>query len=463
MNKKYSKIILGTAMLAVVAIVPFSNVLAAEVAPAKTAETVEAKTEAVVTAADVTTEAEFKAALANSAITTINLKGDIEVTEKINISNKPNLTINGNNKTMKMTMQDNTKWESTKAYVLQAYKSVVTIQNIKLTGANAGLLVNGSTVTLDGKIDVSGNGFGGIELSQGKDVTEQVVLNTNNATIENTTETFAVPTLWLDKAGEDVKVEYQGFNGSNSNEKKDVNNQKYSQTRYYIIADNAIMPVEDQIKNLIDTDTKATIIMPTNGEISVALLKKLKTGTAREMVLKFGDIFMSFNTKNIDPNPTKPLSISVEASKDLKVSDALKAVAKADANPIFLNLKYEGELPKGAVISFSVKDQYAKDKEVYLYYFNEKTAKAELISNDVKIDKDEMANITVENAGTYFLAGKELVAEVPDKKVPVTPNEKAPNVKNPNTSDFSAVIISTLAIIGAGGIAFISKKSRKQN
>ncbi|MEG0521939.1 MAG: hypothetical protein RR594_05730, partial [Clostridia bacterium] len=70
---------------------------------------------------------------------------------------------------------------------------------------------------------------------------------------------------------------------------------------------------------------------------------------------------------------------------------------------------------------------------------------------------------TVENAGTYFLAGKELVAEVPDKKVPVTPNEKAPNVKNPNTSDFSAVIISTLAIIGAGGIAFISKKSRKQN
>ncbi|MEG2460409.1 MAG: hypothetical protein RSB87_04775, partial [Clostridia bacterium] len=147
MNEKYSKIILGTAMLAVVAIVPFSNVLAAELAPAKTAETADAKAEAVVTAADVTTEAEFKAALANSAITTINLKGDIEVTEKINISNKPNLTINGNNKTMKMTMQDNTKWESTKAYVLQAYKSVVTIQNIKLTGANAGLLVNGSTVT----------------------------------------------------------------------------------------------------------------------------------------------------------------------------------------------------------------------------------------------------------------------------------------------------------------------------
>ncbi|MEG0074222.1 MAG: hypothetical protein RR751_07015, partial [Clostridia bacterium] len=64
---------------------------------------------------------------------------------------------------------------------------------------------------------------------------------------------------------------------------------------------------------------------------------------------------------------------------------------------------------------------------------------------------------TVENAGTYFLAGKELVAE--EKVV----NEKPQTVKNPNTSDVAPFVASMLALIGATSLIITLKKSMKKN
>ena len=144
------------------------------------------------TSKTVNNQAELKEALNDSNISTIILGSNIETTEKINIMR--DVTIDGNNKTIKYvgkfgssSSSDNTVWGG--IYVLQIYKSNVTLKNIKLTGGNAGLLINGGNATFVGKIDVSGNGFGGIELGKGSGVTTPPKLTiSDNAEIINTTE-----------------------------------------------------------------------------------------------------------------------------------------------------------------------------------------------------------------------------------------------------------------------------------
>ncbi len=153
------------------------------------------------TSKTVNNQAELKEALNNSSISTIILGSDIETTEKINITRE--VTIDGANHTIKYvgtfgssSSSSNTVWGG--IYVLQVYKTNATIKNIKLTGGNAGLLINGSTVTFEGIIDVSGNGFGGIELGKGSGVdTAPILILGNNSEIINTTETADKPTLWV--------------------------------------------------------------------------------------------------------------------------------------------------------------------------------------------------------------------------------------------------------------------------
>lgn len=90
-------------------------------------------------------------------------------------------------------------WSST--YGIQCYNGDYTIKNVTAKGGNAGILVNSANVTLEGTIDVSGNEFGGIEVSKSSNTQLQPsTLNINGATIVNTTEEFRKPTIWIDGA-----------------------------------------------------------------------------------------------------------------------------------------------------------------------------------------------------------------------------------------------------------------------
>ncbi len=157
-------------------------------------------------------EEEFKNALNDNDVDTIVLNSNIDTTEKINIT-RP-IYLDGKGHTLKYTGtfkggSDNTVWDG--KYVLQVYKTNATIKDIKLTGGNAGLLVNGSNVTLRGTIDVSGNGFGGIELGQGANVTEKVKLSlVDDAKLVNTTDSDSKPTLWVPEDSEEAKLEING-------------------------------------------------------------------------------------------------------------------------------------------------------------------------------------------------------------------------------------------------------------
>ena len=195
--KKFAKVAL-MAIIGLFALVPMMNVHATEGVKV------------------VTDEEELVAAINDETVTTIQLANDITTTAKVNILR--DVTIDGANH--KITLDgDHTAWDST--YVLHVYKVNVTLKNIALSNANGGLLVNGGNVTVEGTLDVSGNHFGGIELSKGEDVETLPVINFNNATVVNTTESETIPTLWSDGiAQEEVTVKYNGVEAAIYNTEK---------------------------------------------------------------------------------------------------------------------------------------------------------------------------------------------------------------------------------------------------
>lgn len=149
----------------------------------------------------VTTQDELKQAINDAEVTTIILGNDIETTEKINVLRPVIIDGNGKKITYVGTFgptasTDNKVWAG--IYVLQIYNTTATIKDITLTGGNAGLLINGSDVTLEGAIDVSGNGAGGIELGIGSGLTTVPKLELPaGSTVVNTTETTEQPTFWV--------------------------------------------------------------------------------------------------------------------------------------------------------------------------------------------------------------------------------------------------------------------------
>lgn len=120
-------------------------------------------------AVTVSTYADFQEALGDTSVNTINLGGDFEAPGKTNIER--NITINGGEHTIKF--DGNTQWKSN---FLQIYKATATVKDLTVEGGNLAFFVNGGTLNLEGTINMSGN-FGGIGISQGKNVTAVPAVN----------------------------------------------------------------------------------------------------------------------------------------------------------------------------------------------------------------------------------------------------------------------------------------------
>lgn len=206
------------------------------------------KVSEIPTSADVADLAGLKAALTNTTITTINLKNNIVTSEKLLIS-RP-VTINGGG--YAITFEgDATGWQGN--YVLKVYNTDgVTINNIKLSGADGGLLVNASAVTLTGNINVSSNEFGGIEVSKGtasglSDPSLTAIL----ATFTNTSEIYGQPTIWEDKITGTVTVA-EGMFTLNYTVKAD-------QVQYYLVSEHAVDPNANIAEVSTLTDLRAAL------------------------------------------------------------------------------------------------------------------------------------------------------------------------------------------------------------
>ena len=184
------------------------------------------------TIATVDTYEELTAAIANSKVKTIILADDIALENKITLS--AGVTLDGNRKTIDaskvkttsaivigngctvkdLTVEGNTlrnNWDSN--YGIQAYGNGVkaTLEGVTVTGFDAAILVNGAELTLQGTVNVSGNEFGGIEVSKGKDITVNAKLIVKG-TVVNDTESDTAPTAWIpcDDKGADPEGSIEG-------------------------------------------------------------------------------------------------------------------------------------------------------------------------------------------------------------------------------------------------------------
>lgn len=142
------------------------------------------------TIASVTTFKELKAAINNPKVDTIQINKHIQLTEALKVSSEKH--INGNGYTLTAEISGKRK----DATALEFDKTVGSVSNIKITGADVALSINGSTVTLSGKIDVSGNKVAGIIISKGSNSAKhQPKLDITNATLVNTDEANNKPAI----------------------------------------------------------------------------------------------------------------------------------------------------------------------------------------------------------------------------------------------------------------------------
>lgn len=137
------------------------------------------------------------------------------------------------NITLDRNKSDLKDWKSD--YTLQVWNAKdIVLQDVALTGGVAGLYVNGSEVTVKGTIDVSGNGFGGIEVGDGANPAFDSKLTfAEGAEIINNTEAVDAPTVWMDKNGENKKGEIEGIS------LHEVNYAVKDQAYFYLDASNA--------------------------------------------------------------------------------------------------------------------------------------------------------------------------------------------------------------------------------
>lgn len=187
--------------------------------------------------ANVTSVAELEHALQTNLNVINLLKGDnykYETDHVIVVGR--DVTINGNGNTISYVGETGS-WSggSGDNYVLQVYNAEATIKDIGLTGASAGLLVNASKVTLEGTINVSGNVFGGIEVSKGVAEGLENSQLTVNGTIVMDNEERTVPVIWIEKdqgtvTGSGIEEYYATTETNNKEQTYYYSDEKYATT-----------------------------------------------------------------------------------------------------------------------------------------------------------------------------------------------------------------------------------------
>ena len=158
--------------------------------------------------------------------------------------------------TIQMDEADNS-WHG--SYGIQAYQTQVTLNGVTVSGADAGILLNGATANITGRINVSNNEFGGIELAKGAETDRTPAINDTVGQISNTTEAEGLPTIWVDNSDQFDAV----VNVQNMFAKELVKNGKVQQ-QFYLNEDN--VPQDDTVQAVEDENGLQSAINDENVE-----------------------------------------------------------------------------------------------------------------------------------------------------------------------------------------------------
>ena len=407
----------------------------------------------------VKTQEELVAALENTAVTEIVLGADIETTGKINITR--DVTIDGTNEDGFYTIryagkffetldsegvEDNTIWSKKSSdgttgavYVLQVYRCNVTLKNIGLTNGNRALGVNGGTVTLEGIVNVSGNGFHAIEVSSGKDVTETSTLKiTDEALIINVTEELA------DETGNIDGTLY-------------VDNSDSTKTSKIVKVKNGTEEVEEyengtRISALdLNINLLYTIDEDDNKEVPTELLEYIKTANKILSLARVENDELVY-TWEIDGKDITDSSIVLntnitftkEAPETIKTN--ISSLVANLENINYFNFEHDGKLPGLAKVSYYVADQYDIGTKLYVAHYNETTKKLET-PQEVTVDEDGSITFEVTECSSYVV--------YTGTTTTTSANQVVENVK---TGDINLGLIISAIVVAGIGLVITTKK-----
>lgn len=405
---------------------------------------------ASVSAEEVTVKSqeELMSALNNSDVSKITLGSDIETTGKINITR--NVTIDGDDHTIKYVGQffstvdgegssDNTIWSKKSSngtlgavYVVQVYCSDVTIKDINLTNGNRAIGVNGGKLTLDGTVDVSGNGFDAIELSHGTAVSSDKVSTlvvSDETFIVNNSENDSNSTLFVDDA--DAMI-IRIKDGKSLSENVTVGKK---------------LSADEINVNVIEKIANDGAVIDSNVFKDIANNKNLILTTADGKVVWVFD-----GNKVTDTNISVNTGITFTNLAPDKIKSDVSKVTNNYKNMTFLNFSHSGKLPGVAEVTYKVDDVYAIGTKLYVAHFNETTKKLEKVQ-EVKVDEDGYITFNVEECSSYVLYTG--TGATDSATVTVAGNT---TTSNPKTGDINLFMILSVIVGTIIGLKYVSKK-----
>lgn len=226
---------------------------------------------------------ELKAAINNSKIKSISIQKDIKIEEKLKISSEKH--INGNGYTLTGVISG----KGDNSFALQFTKTVGSITNIKIKGADAAVYIDGSTVTLNGKIDVSGNKLGGIILSNTSKTKNQSIMNIVKATLVNRDEANHKPTILEERIDSTVVpnkvVGYEGMY-VDYNQKSANHLQRFYYLNHKLRAPNSIKNFTLSLMHSNDTHANLNQIAK-----KVTAVKEVRAAKPKALLVDAGDVF----------------------------------------------------------------------------------------------------------------------------------------------------------------------------
>ncbi len=303
--------------------------------------------------ANVANESELRAALLNPAKTSINITADISgITQTVIVDRA--VTINGGGHTLSFTglevaapnddglaivapatvndlvvnagLATPTAWVST--YGINVYFTTATLHNITVLGGNGGMYLRDSTVALTGSIDVSGNGFGGIEA---KGPTSAV--DVSGATFTNSTEAYGLPTIWEDGLLGTTVVNYSPI----------TRVIKGAQYQYYLVETNSRQPQTITFTDPADqvygdatsivlaptSDSSLPVVLDVSGDCSIVdyTVNFTNAGTCTVTASQAGDATYAPATNVVQSFTIAPRAITVNATAINKVYDTANTSA----------------------------------------------------------------------------------------------------------------------------------------
>ena len=217
------------------------------------------------------------------------------------------------------------------------------------------------------------------------------------------------------------------------------------------------------IAEITESENIKTIIINADDspKISSDIFKAIQN-TYKQLVITYKDNEFVFNGRNIKNPKDIDASISVNSIQtDIDISKIVKS------NGIVVSFEPNGELPGVAKIRIKSTDTLKKNidgNKVYAYYYDEQNKNFILMSEDVKLSKDEYYEFAIEHNSKYILVNEKVDETLLAGYIAPTQNNQKETVSFLESHKAYIMIIGMciLAIVLISVIVIVDKRGIKK-